>query len=125
MDGYRRVERWLLDVQRGLRLADDQPRSGSLDRLLVQVATNLPMLLLVLPAGVLADVVDRRRLLIVAELMATAITAAFAVLVSLGLVTPNLLLLFTFLVSVGGVLTAQHGRPSSRDLSPGGTSPLL
>ena len=73
---------------------------------LVQVATNLPMLLLALPAGALADVVDRRRLLIVAELTGTAIAAAFAAMVSLGLVTPNLLLLFTFLVSAGGVLTA-------------------
>ena len=73
---------------------------------LVQVATNLPMLLLALPAGALADVVDRRRLLIFAELVATVITAVFAAFVSHGLVTPGLLLLFTFLVSAGGVLVA-------------------
>lgn len=73
---------------------------------LVQVATTLPMVLLALPAGALADVVDRRRLLIVAELATTAIAALFAAFVWLDLVTPGTLLLFTFLVSVGGVLTA-------------------
>ena len=35
---------------------------------LVQVATTLPMLLLALPAGALADIVDRRRLLIAVQL---------------------------------------------------------
>jgi MFS family permease len=73
---------------------------------LVQVATTLPMFLLALPAGALADVVDRRRLLIATELVATAVAALFAAFVGLDLVTPGTLLLFTFLVSVGGVLTA-------------------
>jgi MFS family permease len=73
---------------------------------MVQVATTLPMFLLALPAGALADVVDRRRLLIATELVTTAIAALFAAVVGLDLVTPGTLLLFTFLVSVGGVLTA-------------------
>jgi MFS family permease len=73
---------------------------------LVQVATTLPMVLLALPAGALADVVDRRRLLILTEILTTAVAAIFAGMVWLDLVTPSRLLLFTFLVSVGGVLTA-------------------
>jgi len=73
---------------------------------LVQVATTLPMVLLALPAGALADVVDRRRLLIATELVTTAIAALFAAFVGLDLVTPGTLLLFTFLVGIGGVLTA-------------------
>jgi len=35
---------------------------------LVQAATSLPMVFLALPAGALADVVDRRRYLIVTQL---------------------------------------------------------
>src|SRR6266446_8920993 len=35
---------------------------------LVQVATSLPLLLLALPAGALADIVDRRRFLIIIEI---------------------------------------------------------
>jgi MFS family permease len=73
---------------------------------MVQVATSLPMLLLALPAGALADIVDRRRLLLAAEFATTLIAALFAVFVSLGVVTPLILLLFTFIISVCGVLTA-------------------
>jgi MFS family permease len=70
----------------------------------VQVALSLPMVLLALPAGALADVLDRRRLLIATELVTTAVAALYAAFVSLGVVTPERVLLFTFLVSSGGVL---------------------
>ena len=42
---------------------------------LVQAATTLPMFLFSLPAGALADTVDRRRLLIVVQIAAVAIAA--------------------------------------------------
>jgi len=73
---------------------------------LVQVATSLPMFLFALPAGALADIVDRRRLLIVVEILITVAAALFAALVSLNLVTPGTLLFFTFAMGVGGALTA-------------------
>src|SRR6202022_882803 len=61
---------------------------------LVQVATTLPMFLLALPAGALADVVDRRRFLIVVEAVTTIISLLFAAFVWLDLVTPPTLLVF-------------------------------
>jgi MFS family permease len=73
---------------------------------LVQVASTLPMFLLALPAGALADLVDKRRLLIGVEIATTALSALFAGFVWLSLVTPSNLLVFTFLIGVGGVLTA-------------------
>ena len=39
---------------------------------MVQVATTLPMFLFAIPAGALADIVDKRRLLIIAEVAATS-----------------------------------------------------
>jgi MFS family permease len=72
---------------------------------LVQVASSLPMFLIAVPAGALADIVDRRRLLIAGEVANTAIAAIFAGLVTLGLVTPPVLLLFTFLISAFGAMT--------------------
>src|SRR5271163_444235 len=42
---------------------------------LVQVASALPMFLFALPAGALADIVDRRKFLIVAEIAVTIISA--------------------------------------------------
>ena len=58
----------------------------------VQVATMLPMFLLTVPAGALADIVDARRLLIGAQAAVAAISIAFAVIVSVGLAVPTNLL---------------------------------
>jgi MFS family permease len=48
---------------------------------LVQVADSLPMLLLAAPAGALADIVDKRRLLIGVETGIAVVTTMFAFLV--------------------------------------------
>jgi MFS family permease len=73
---------------------------------LVQVATTLPMFLFALPAGALADMFDRRQLLLVATIGSTVVTTLLAILVWLELVTPASLLIFTFLAGVAGALTA-------------------
>src|ERR1700678_393201 len=53
---------------------------------LVQVANSLPVLIFVFPAGALADVVDKRKFLIVAETSIALISTLFAWLVWRGLV---------------------------------------
>ncbi len=73
---------------------------------LVQVATSLPLLLFALPAGALADIVDKRHLLIFGEGAILLVSTVFAALVWLDLVTPITLLLFTFLVQAGAALVA-------------------
>ncbi|WBJ98600.1 MFS transporter [Methylocystis parvus] len=73
---------------------------------LIQVASSLPMFLFALPAGALADIVDKRWFLIIAEILLTIVAAASAALVRLNLINPPLLLLFTFLLGVGAALTA-------------------
>lgn len=73
---------------------------------LVQVASALPMFLLGLPAGALADLFDRRRLLLSMEIVGTVLTAGFAVLVAQGLVAPAVLLAFVFLTSAAAAAIA-------------------
>jgi MFS family permease len=73
---------------------------------MVQVATTLPMFLFALPAGALADIVDKRKFLIAVEIAVTIISIIFATIVWLELATPVNLLLFTFLIGVGSALTA-------------------
>ena len=73
---------------------------------LVQVAANLPFFLLAIPAGALADVVDRRRLALVALAWLSATTAGLAGLSVAGLVGPGALLGFTFAIGVGSALLA-------------------
>jgi len=72
----------------------------------VQVATTLPMFLLTLPAGALTDIIDARRLLIGAQLAVTAISIAFAAVVTLHLATPAVLLTTIFLLGGTGALAA-------------------
>jgi MFS family permease len=71
---------------------------------LVQVATTLPMFLFGLPAGALADIVDRRRLLIGVQIGLTLAIAIFAVTVWRQSATPVTLLVFTFLTGAGSAL---------------------
>lgn len=73
---------------------------------LVQVATTLPMFLFAFPAGALADIFDRRMLLVGVEVAITLVSAAYAVLVWRDLATPGNLLVFTFLIGVGSALSA-------------------
>ncbi|MFG2692912.1 MFS transporter [Kitasatospora sp. NPDC048407] len=73
---------------------------------LVQVASGLPVLLLALPAGALADLVDRRRLLLVGQAAMAAVATVLAVLALLGVLGPWQLLLLTFLL---GCLSALNG----------------
>ena len=72
---------------------------------LVQTATTLPVFLFALPAGALADIFDKRKFLIVFEVLNTALCAVYAAIVGFGLATPDNLLLFTFLIGAAGALT--------------------
>jgi predicted MFS family arabinose efflux permease len=72
----------------------------------VQIATSLPMFLLTVPAGALADIVDARRLLLGAQIAVSAIAVAFAAIVSLRLATPAGLLATTFVLGAASALAA-------------------
>jgi MFS family permease len=71
---------------------------------LVQTASTLPMVLLAAPAGVLADILDRRRLLVWVQLSMMVAGAALAALTFMGLSTPGVVLGFTFLLGCGAAL---------------------
>ena len=73
---------------------------------LVQVANSLPLFLLALPAGALADMIDKRRLILALEILTTVLSAVFALLVTLHAVSPATLLLFIFLTGALAALEA-------------------
>ncbi len=72
----------------------------------VQVATTLPVFLLALPGGGLADIVDRRRLLLFTQGWMLVAAATLAAATALGVVTPWLLLALTFALGAGFALNA-------------------
>ncbi|NJC70780.1 MFS transporter [Planosporangium thailandense] len=73
---------------------------------LVQTALSLPVVIFGLPAGALGDVMDRRRLLVTAQAVMLVVAAGLAALTFIGLMSPWLLLAFTFLIGAGGALMA-------------------
>ncbi|MCU1667746.1 MAG: family transporter [Blastococcus sp.] len=79
---------------------------GALQIALVQTAATLPVFLLVIPAGALGDILDRRRLLLLSQTLMLLASAALAVVTAAGAVTPNLLLALTSLLAVGQALAA-------------------
>ena len=71
---------------------------------LMQTAASLPVLFLGLLAGATADIYERRRLLIFWQCWMLASVAVLAVLTFIGLITPVMLLLFTFLLNIGSAM---------------------
>ena len=68
---------------------------------LVQAATMLPVFLFALPGGALADILDRRRILITAQLWIAAAGLLLAGLAALGLLGAWSLLALTFAIGAG------------------------
>ncbi len=85
---------------------------------LVPTASMLPVLLVGIPAGALADIFDRRRLLIGGQLWMLVCAAALAVMTFLDVVTPASLLALTFGLGTGGALTFPAFQAIQPDLVP-------
>jgi MFS family permease len=71
---------------------------------LVQTFSTLPFFLIAIPAGALADVVDRRKLILFTELWMFTWSVVLAVLTLAGVMSPWLLLLLILLFSMGAAL---------------------
>src|SRR5512135_1131898 len=71
---------------------------------LMQTAASLPVLLLGLPAGALADILDRRRLLIFWVSWMAMAAAMLGVLTATGWIGVGSLLVLTFLLSIGSAM---------------------
>jgi len=110
------VGTWMYNAASGWLMVSLNPNPFVVS--LVQVATSLPMFLFALPAGALADVFDKRRFLILLEGATTLVSAVFAAMVGFGHVTPVVLLIFMFLIGVGGALTAPAWQAIVPDLVP-------
>jgi len=71
---------------------------------LVQAAYTLPVFLVILPAGALADLVDRRRFLLITQGWMVFAAGLLGIFTLLGYITPWLLLMFTFVLGLGAVM---------------------
>jgi len=85
---------------------------------LVQTAVFLPMFLLALPAGVLADITDRRRLILKSLAVQVAIVLVLSLLALAGWAGPGTLLLFTFCAGCCTALLSPAWNTSLADTVP-------
>jgi len=98
------VGTWMHDVGAGWLMTTLSPSPVMVS--LVQAATTLPVFLFALVAGAVADIVDRRRMLLIANLLMGILALLFAVIVASGEASVELLLLFTFLLGAGAAFVA-------------------
>lgn len=85
---------------------------------LVQASTTLPIMMFSLAAGALADNFDRRIVMLVAQGGLMVVSILLAVLTFLGLMTPWVLLSFTFLIGCGTALFNPSWQASMGDIVP-------
>ncbi|TLX95185.1 MAG: MFS transporter [Thaumarchaeota archaeon] len=71
---------------------------------LLQMVTSLSIFLLALPAGALADIVDRRKLFLTTQYFSLAAAAVLSILTFGGFTTSSVLLVFTFLLGLGNAM---------------------
>jgi MFS family permease len=68
---------------------------------LVQTAASLPVFLLGLPSGALADIVDRKRYYLFTQIWVAVVASVLSVAVFLGVISPALLLALVFANGIG------------------------
>jgi MFS family permease len=93
---------WMQDVGAGW-LMTSLSSSPSMVAL-VEAADSIPVMLLALPAGALADIIDRRRLLIAVQVYLLVVAGALGILTLLDMTTAWVLLGFTFALGIGAAV---------------------
>jgi MFS family permease len=85
---------------------------------LIQTAASLPIVLFAVLAGAIGDLVDRRRFLLVTQVLMLVAAAALGALAIAGLVSPWLLLALIFAVGTGQALTSPTWQTLQPELVP-------
>lgn len=85
---------------------------------LVQATSAFSVCILAIPAGALADILDRRRYLIVLQSWMMIIAAILAIVTFMGKMSPPLLLALTFCLGAGTALNAPTWQATVPDLVP-------
>jgi MFS family permease len=85
---------------------------------LVQASTTLPVMLFSLVSGALADNFNRRSVMLTAQCFMLAVSVGLALFAYAGVMTPWLLLAFTFLIGCGGALHNPSWQAAVGDMVP-------
>ncbi|GGF22551.1 MFS transporter [Youhaiella tibetensis] len=93
--------------------------SNSVDMVaLVQASTSLPIMLFSMVGGAIADSFHRRKVMLAAQSFMLIVSATLMAFTYFGLITPWLLLAFTFLIGCGAAINNPSWQASVGDLVP-------
>lgn len=106
------VGTWIRDVGAGWLMTSLSTSATHVA--LVQVATTLPIFLLSLPGGALADVFNRRSFLLFINALLVVIAGLMGVVTATGMMTPSLLIASLFVAGIGAALA----QPVTQSLTP-------
>src|ERR1700730_15515552 len=107
---------WMEDVGEAWLMTSQTPSPFLVA--LLQTAESLPIFLLALPAGALADVVDRRRLLLFTQVWMCVASTVLGILTLLDLSTPPVLLCIAFTVGIATALNVPAWQAITPELVP-------
>ncbi len=96
------VGTWIQDVGQGWAMTELSTSAFMVS--LIQAAMTLPLFILAIPAGALADVFDRRRILLIAQGLMAIVTGGLALLAWQGRLTAHLLLWQALCIGIGSAL---------------------
>lgn len=96
---FSNIGTWMNDVGAGWLMTNLSPNPAMIAA--IQAMTTLPVFLLALPAGAIADIFDKRKLLIIVNILMLCAATLLAVLVYFNHVTIGWLLLITFILGSG------------------------
>ena len=107
----------------GAAWAMTQMTTSADDVALVQTALMLPVMLISMPAGAIADMYDRRIVALVSLSISLSGATALSLLAGFHLITPNILLAFCFVVGSGMALFGPAWQSSVSEQVPAETLP--
>jgi MFS family permease len=110
------VGTWMQDVGAGWLMTSLSTSPAMVA--LIEAADSIPVMLLAIPAGALADIIDRRRLLIAVQIYLLMVAGTLGLLTWLNLMDAWLLLGFTFALGVGAALVMPAWAAIVPDLVP-------
>ncbi|WP_202839160.1 MFS transporter [Luteimonas saliphila] len=107
---------WIHDVSAAWVMADNTGSPFMVAA--VQSATTLPVVLLAVFAGTLADIVDRRKYLILAQLWMLIVASTLALLAHLDMLGPWTLIALTFALGIGAAMAMPAQQATVPELVP-------
>ncbi|HZH11997.1 MAG TPA: MFS transporter [Microvirga sp.] len=110
------VGTFMRDVASAWLVTEISPSPASVA--MIQAAGALPIFLLAIPAGVLSDILDRRRFLIVVQMALAVVSSLLAALAWTGKVSVESLVALTFLGGVGAALATPAWQAITPELVP-------